>query len=158
MWWRCPLSFLSGLVCIQPSQNITGALNARVTTTNTSREMGLANTSCLPTSVSHSILALLLTDRLLRLHFLNHPRSQKHFFSSLNFRRISCSECVKFDIKILKVLKILHLFIFMCSIYVYTCLCVYMYVSGCVCVCQVSSSITLPFVFLDRVFHAPGAY
>lgn len=42
----------------------------------------LANASCLPVSLNHSILALLLTDQLLRLHFLDHLPSHKTSFCS----------------------------------------------------------------------------
>lgn len=96
---------------------------------------GLANTSCLPVSLSHSILALLLTDQLLRLHFLDHPPSHKTLFCPQNCRRISCSEQGKIGIKVLKVFQTLFLFIFVCGIYVCTRLC------G---VCVSMSSVFLP--------------
>lgn len=111
----------------------------------------LANASCLPVSLSHSILALLLTDQLLRLHFLDHLPSHKASFCSQTFRRVSYSEYGKFTTKVLKAFQTLFLFIFVCGIYVCTCLCV-VHMCLCVCVeatgqCLVSSSPAFHFVF-----------
>lgn len=133
MWWRCPLSFLSGPVYTQASTEQPRSFEHH---SNSNKQepgnSGLANASCLPVSLSHSILALLLTDQLLRLHFLDHPPSHKTSFCSQTFRRVNYSQYRKFDTNVLKAFQRLFLFIFVCGIYVCTCLCV---VRMCLCVC-----------------------
>lgn len=143
MWCRCPPSFLSGPVYSQPPRNNGEGGGSFERHSNSNKQklgnsglantscppVSLANTSCLPVSLSHSILALLLTDQLLRLHFLDHPPSHKTSFCSQTFRRVSYSEYGKFDTKVLKAFQTLFLFIF---VYVHVCVwctCV----SVCVC-------------------------
>lgn len=130
MWCRCPLSFLSGPAYSQPPQNNPGVgwgSFERHSNSNKQKlgNSGLANTSCLPGSLSHSVLALLLTDQLLRLHFLDHPPSHKTSFGSQTFRRVSYSEYGKCGTKVFKALQTLFLFIF---VYVHVCV-------WCTCVC-----------------------
>lgn len=136
MWWRCPLSFLSGPVYTQASTEQPRSFEHHSNSNKQeSGNSGLANASCLPVSLSHSILALLLTDQLLRLHFLDHPPSHKTSFCSQTFRRVNYSQYRKFDTNVLKAFQRLFLFIFVCGIYVCTCLWV---VHMCLCVCVLS--------------------
>lgn len=136
MWCLCPLFFLSGPPAYsQPPQNNPGwgggGSFERHSNSNKQKlgNSGLASTSCLPVSLSHSILALLLTDQLLRLHFLDHPPSHKTSFGSQTFRRVSYSEYGKFGTKVFKALQTLFLFIFVCEHVCVWCTC------DCACVC-----------------------